>query len=252
MTTLSLVPSSIQMMVSKEIAKLTNKEHAHVLRDIRAMISQVYDLKDNPSLDYLEVQGVTVERDPHTKRTACIYLDKDHTLTLLTGYDAKARFRVMKRWQELESGQSAPKITDPTLAALVQTVVELDQVKQQQAALARQTEMLENRVQNVELQHRSGVPDGYLSKKQAHHLHGVGLSDEVFHLAMARIGVTSKSYIHRGEDGYDVPSIAYKDDEVAPAVEMFLDDAVQDTPKFCKSPMLNGKRFKHCKEEMAA
>lgn len=80
---------------------LTGKRHADVLRDIRAMIAQVHDFEDNAELRYQQIQGVIVEADPQTKRTAAIHLDKDHTLTLLTGYDAKARHCVVKRWQEL-------------------------------------------------------------------------------------------------------------------------------------------------------
>ncbi|PQJ96216.1 Rha family transcriptional regulator [Chromatium okenii] len=90
-------------MTSREIAELTGKRHDHVLRDIKTMLSQVHDLQDNPELGYQEIQGVTFEFDNHTKRLSTISLDKDHTLTLLTGYDAKARFKVIRRWQELEA-----------------------------------------------------------------------------------------------------------------------------------------------------
>lgn len=90
-------------MTSREIAELTGKNHAHVLRDMRAMLSQLYSIADDPKLDYLDIQGVTVERDAQTLRTSAIHLDKNHTLTLLTGYDAKARMAVIKRWQVLEN-----------------------------------------------------------------------------------------------------------------------------------------------------
>ncbi|MBK1641321.1 hypothetical protein CKO12_05420 [Chromatium okenii] len=95
-------------MTSREIAELTGKRHDNVLRDIRAMITQVYDLQDNSVLSYQGIQGVTLELDAQTKRIASISLDKDHTLTLLTGYDAKARFKVIQRWQELEAALSTP------------------------------------------------------------------------------------------------------------------------------------------------
>jgi len=109
--------SSSLTMTSREIAELTGKRHDHVLRDIRAMICQVHDLEDNPNPCYLEIQGVTFERDAHTKRVSMISLDKDHTLTLLTGYDAKARFKVMVRWQELES-KALPQDYPAALRAL--------------------------------------------------------------------------------------------------------------------------------------
>jgi phage regulator Rha-like protein len=112
------VPLNLSM-TSREIAELTGKRHDHVIRDIRAMLAQVYDLTDNPNLGYQQIQGVIVETDSQTKRTAAIHLDKDHTLTLLTGYDAKARHRVIKRWQELETQAKPafPDFTNPAEAA---------------------------------------------------------------------------------------------------------------------------------------
>jgi len=101
MSTITLFNSNLTM-TSREIAELTGKRHDHVLRDIKTMLSQVHDLQDNPEMGYEVIQGVTFEFDSHTKRLSTISLDKDHTLTLLTGYDAKARFKVIRRWQELE------------------------------------------------------------------------------------------------------------------------------------------------------
>ncbi|MBV5309239.1 Rha family transcriptional regulator, partial [Chromatium okenii] len=89
-------------MTSREIAELTDKQHSNVLRDIRAMLVQVHDLTDDSVLNHQVIQGVVIERD-FRNYIALIRLDKDHTLTLLTGYDAKARFKVIRRWQELEA-----------------------------------------------------------------------------------------------------------------------------------------------------
>jgi hypothetical protein len=276
-------------MTSREIADLTGKQHKHVLRDIRVMLIALHGQEhldktipeqyrnrhseyvrenaeaiisaicgDSPNRGHVDSRGFSWERD--TRGYVSLFrLDKDHTLTLITGYDPVARMRIIKRWQELESGRALPVIADPTLAALVQVVVEVDQVKQQQAiiaqqtaALDRKTELLESRVEHVELQHRGNVPTGYLSKKQAHHLYGEGLSEEVFHLALAKIGVPIKNYIHRGDDGYDTPTFAYLESEIAAAVELFLDDAQQSTATLCQSPMLNGKRFRFVKAGGAA
>jgi phage regulator Rha-like protein len=104
-------------MSSREVAELTGKRHGDVLRDIRKMLSQLYAADEQPSdlqhlssdddadLRYQEIQGVTISRD-HRNYIAEICLDQDHTLTLLTGYDAKARMRVIRRWQELETQAS--------------------------------------------------------------------------------------------------------------------------------------------------
>lgn len=120
--------------------------------------------------------------------------------------------------------------------------------EQRQAEQDRKTEILENRVQNVELQHRHGVPVGYLSKKNAHHLYGEGLSEEIFHLAMAKVGVPIKNYIHRGEDGYESPTFAYLETEIQTAVDVLIEDAEQCSPQMCLSPMLGGKRFRFVKD----
>lgn len=106
-------------MTSREIAELTGKEHFHVLRDIRDLLNQVYDLKDNPNLDYQLIQGVSFDVCPQTKRVSMYHLDKDHTITLLIGYDAKARFKVVKRWQELESLSQPTLPTTPESKAVI-------------------------------------------------------------------------------------------------------------------------------------
>ena len=84
-------------MSSREVAELTGKRHDHVLRDIRTMIDR---LSTTPDLgwhcetdSYVDAKGEARE----------MYLmDKDTTLTLISGYDAVLRFRIIKRWQELE------------------------------------------------------------------------------------------------------------------------------------------------------
>lgn len=88
------------MMSSREIAELCGKIHSHVLRDIRTMIDQI----GNPSLDYKQYQTLSDD----IGRTASINLNKDLTMTLITGYRADIRYQVIKRWQELEQSVAAP------------------------------------------------------------------------------------------------------------------------------------------------
>ena len=106
-------------MSSQEIAALTNKTHSNVLRDIRNMLDQF----DKSLLNYQQYQVVT---DIQTKRTSEIKLDKDLTLTLITGYDVNTRHRINRRWQELEQQAQAsspvmpalPNFTNPADAAI--------------------------------------------------------------------------------------------------------------------------------------
>jgi hypothetical protein len=90
-------------MTSREIAELTGKQHAHVMRDIRAMMEA---LSKNPELDSCAKSTTYTGKDGRAYEQ--YELNKDTCLTLLLGYDAVARMRVVKRWQELEAAVTAP------------------------------------------------------------------------------------------------------------------------------------------------
>ncbi|MBK1642478.1 hypothetical protein CKO12_11435 [Chromatium okenii] len=230
-------------MTSREVAELTGKRHADVLRDIDRLLESLNaDLRLGfKSSTYTDSTG---------KSNRQFILDRDSTYCLVAGYDANARMRIIKRWQELEAAvvtPTAPTINDPILAALVHGLVEIDRLKQQQVLITRKTEQLESRMEHVELQHRNGVPKGYLSRSQAHGLYGVGLSEKVFHLALQRLEVPTTPYIHHAEDGNEVATYGYLESDIAAAVQVFLDDAIQATRYMCESPLLEGKRFRYNK-----
>lgn len=82
-----------KMMTSLEIAKLTNKNHAHVMRDIRNMLSNLGNESTFGLVDYVDAKG---ESRPMYQ------LDKNHTLCLITRYSDKLRMAIIQRWQELE------------------------------------------------------------------------------------------------------------------------------------------------------
>lgn len=109
---------NIKTMSSREIADSTNKEHSHVIRDIRLMLSQI----DDPNMDDVDFKEIFDNRG----YTSEIRLNKDLTFTLIAGYNSKVRYRIVKRWQELESQVSAsspvtpalPNFTNPADAAI--------------------------------------------------------------------------------------------------------------------------------------
>lgn len=85
-------------MSSREIAELTGKQHSHVRRDIKKMLND---------LDYAPDGLVHTWIDPQNGQSYEEFrLDRRLTDCLLTGYSAKARIKVIDRWQELESKQA--------------------------------------------------------------------------------------------------------------------------------------------------
>ncbi|WP_232924820.1 Rha family transcriptional regulator [Pseudomonas syringae] len=80
-------------MSSLEIAELTGKQHKHVLTDIRTMLDELGDHSAGFSAQYKDSTG---------RSLPCFNLDRHHTECLLTGYSAKMRMAVIKRWHELE------------------------------------------------------------------------------------------------------------------------------------------------------
>ena len=105
-------------MSSREIADSTNKDHSHVIRDIKLMLSQI----DDPNMDDTDFKEIFDNRG----YTSEIRLNKDLTFTLIAGYNSKVRYRIVKRWQELEAQVSAsspvtpalPNFTNPADAAI--------------------------------------------------------------------------------------------------------------------------------------
>lgn len=98
-------------MSTREIAELTGKEHKNVLRDVRNLIEQgaIGRLSFEPS-SYLNEQN---------KPQPMYELDFDATMTLVTGYDAVLRSRVIRRWRELETGEAEPLTGEALLAKAV-------------------------------------------------------------------------------------------------------------------------------------
>lgn len=88
-------------MTSREIAELTNKNHADVLRDIRLMLSE---LKVGESIfagSYLSQQN---------KELPLFNLPKRETLILVSGYNIELRSRIIDRWLELEQQVAEEKV----------------------------------------------------------------------------------------------------------------------------------------------
>lgn len=85
-------------MSSRKLAKLTGKAHKHILSDIRSMLKELEIDWADCSAQYQDSTG---------RSLPCFNLNRELTDTLLTGYSAKMRLAVIRRWHELEKQQGA-------------------------------------------------------------------------------------------------------------------------------------------------
>jgi len=99
--------TQIAIMSSREIAELTNKRCADVHSDIKNMLHRLYE-EDGGNLHHVKNQTVTLRAGVSVRFDNRGYiveylLDYEHSECLVTGYDAKRRMTVIKRWRELET-----------------------------------------------------------------------------------------------------------------------------------------------------
>lgn len=91
-------------MSSLEIAELTGKQHAHVMRDIRALLEQGVNQSNFGLVEYIDKKG---EKRP------CYNLTPKGVLILASGYDAVLREKIINRLEELETARR--KTEEPAL-----------------------------------------------------------------------------------------------------------------------------------------
>ncbi len=125
-------------MSSREIASLCEKDHKTVLRDIRVMLIGLYGdeylektvpenyrnrhseyirenvdkimaelFGDGTNWSHQNWRGFSWRRDSRGY-VSVFHLDKEHSLTLVAGYNVKLRHRIVQRWMELEQKRVAP------------------------------------------------------------------------------------------------------------------------------------------------
>lgn len=99
MTQLTSIAQAIKTMSSREIAELTGKQHQHVRRDIDKMLTELGEDVSKFGRIYI---------DDSNRKQEEFHLDRELTDTLLTGYSAVMRRKVIARWRELEAKAAAP------------------------------------------------------------------------------------------------------------------------------------------------
>lgn len=133
------------MMSSREIAELTGKRHFHVTADIEKMLGDLEE--DVTSFRAIYLDSMNREQTEYL-------LDKELTDTLLTGYSAKMRRAVIRRWTELEERDAKPSfdyaaaLSDPRtlLALLTDNVKKVVALEADNTELSNENLMLEQKV----------------------------------------------------------------------------------------------------------
>lgn len=110
-------------MSSREIAELTQKNHADVLRDIRNTLEQLGITASSFAGSYIDSTG---------RCLPLFNLPEDLTITLVSGYSVQMRHRIVKRWQELEAG--ALPALPRTFAEALRALADKSELAEQQAA----------------------------------------------------------------------------------------------------------------------
>lgn len=106
---MQLSDNAAKTMTSREIAELTGKEHRNVLRDARAMLTELHGAGGLLSFEQ-------TYRDPQNgQEYPVLALPKRESLILVSGYSVAMRARIIDRWQELEAQASDPvrALNDP-------------------------------------------------------------------------------------------------------------------------------------------
>jgi phage antirepressor YoqD-like protein len=105
-----------QTMTSREIAELTGKLHAHVLRDVRTLLIELGVTETSFGSSYIDGTGRSLPE---------FTLPKRETMILCSGYSATLRAAIIDRWTQLEAAAA------PALPTFVQALRMLaDQTEQ--------------------------------------------------------------------------------------------------------------------------
>jgi phage regulator Rha-like protein len=102
--------NGVPMMGSRNIAEVTGKKPAHIVRDIESMLEALG--KHYPDMDDYDSKEFSIKRKMYNGRLVIdeIWLNESLSMTLVTGYDACRRLALIEQWQEMKHELSQPRI----------------------------------------------------------------------------------------------------------------------------------------------
>jgi phage anti-repressor protein len=201
--------------------------------------------------DFIEGTDFTVLKNENGESSSFqqieyfITIDMAKELSMVENNEAGKKAR--RYFIECEKKLKAETKPMTQLEMLAQSV--LIQVEQEKrlSVTEQKVEEIATKIEHLEVDLRNGVPQGFISKSNAHKQYGKGLSKAIFEAALLEYKVTTQKYVH-SENGHSTSTFAYKEDEIADTIEDFISNAEQATSAMCYSKLLN-KRFGFIKGE---
>lgn len=138
-TTNELIPNQ-KGMTSLEIAEVTGKQHAHVMRDIRSLLSQGVSASNF---------GLGSYTDANDQKRPLFNLTPKGCLILASGYDAVLREKIINRLEYLENEKKVirtPQSYIEALEALVVSEKEKEKLRFEIEQQQKQIEQKENKI----------------------------------------------------------------------------------------------------------
>lgn len=151
-----------QTMSSLQIAELTGKRHANVMRDISNLLEQGVSELNFELSSYQQPQPNGGYKD-----VPCYQLTKTGCLILASGYNAVLREKIINRWIELGT-EAAKQYQVPTSfrEALLLAAAQQEQIEEQQKLLVAQTEQIRDlNAANEEMRIKVSYYDQILESK---------------------------------------------------------------------------------------
>lgn len=132
-------------MASLQIAEITGKRHADVMKSIRKM---------EPAWEKVAEGKFSLGsyKDENNQDRPCYFLNKEECLYIATKFNDEARAKLIKRWKELEEQHQKPSLPQNYLEAL-KSLVKAEEEREQLALENRkqQQEIVTNSKENMEL-----------------------------------------------------------------------------------------------------
>jgi Rha family phage regulatory protein len=204
-------------MSSREIAELTGKRHDNVKADVTKMLDEL-------NLDVLNFQGIYF--DAQNRKQTEYKLDRDLTLTLVSGYNIKLRHAIIERLDELEKSQvklpMLPNFSNPAEAARAWAEqYEANAIKQQQLELAApKVKFVESLVERKSLMNATQIAQQF--GKSAVWLNKQLEDLDVYNKSVKRGRTFQKWFIDRGFGEMKQTEVGYPQALFSPAGEIWI------------------------------